>query len=135
MRVWRVAHENARTSGFPAGPYAYGGALDEATAERIDSMRWDHCGTRHPCPRDDSSLGDIAERERCGFNSREALDGWFDGWTKTLSECGFRIWVYDAPDWACRVGEHGQTLFVADEAVEVRTEPFTWAVEQLPLPA
>jgi hypothetical protein len=135
VRVWRVAHESARYKSFPAGPYSHGTELERETAERIDAMRWDHYDDRHNTPHSDPTLRLIQENERCGFDSREALDGWFDGWTKLLTECGFRVYVYDVPDWAARVGRHGQTLFVGDEAVEVKTEPFTWATEQLELPA
>ncbi|MER5894745.1 hypothetical protein [Streptomyces sp. NPDC001876] len=120
---------------FPAGPYCHGSELDSDTAERINDMRYAHCDDRHPSPHWDRTLNLIRDEERCGFNSREALDGWFEGFTKLLAECGFRVYVYDVPDWACRVGEHGQTLFVADEAVEMRTEPFAWTAEQLKLPA
>lgn len=124
MRVWRVAHESARVMSFPAGPYAYGTSLGEDTNERIDPMRWEHTDERHPCPSFDKTLRTIRPEERCGFDSREALDDWFDGWTTTLAECGFRVYTYDIPDWAVRVGALGQALFLADEAVEVGTEPF-----------
>jgi len=130
VRVWRVAHETARYLSFPAGPYSHGDSLGSETSERIDPMRHDHCDDRHPSPHWDRTLGGIDAHERCGFGSREALDGWFDGWTTLLVECGFRVYVYDVPDWACRVGEHGQTLFRDDEAVEVLTEPFVWTVGQ-----
>lgn len=98
-------------------------------------MRYEHSDDRHPSPHWDRTLSGISLDERCGFASRESLDGWFAGFTALLAECGFRVYVYDVPDWACRVGEFGQVLFRDVEAVELRNEPFVWTTKQLELPA
>ncbi|MGW3674660.1 hypothetical protein [Streptomyces sp. NPDC005166] len=83
-----------------------------------------HSRGTHPEPRRDPDLRGIDEHERCGFDSIDALDEWFDGWATALAGCGFVVTVYDVPDWAVRVGRHGQIVFDAAEAVEVDRYPF-----------
>ncbi|MEV8015667.1 hypothetical protein AB0O76_04770 [Streptomyces sp. NPDC086554] len=123
MKVWRVGHESALDCGFPSGPYTCKG-MDRTEANRLWGMADDHCNYTHPSPRADPLLRSIASHERCGFDSRDALNTWFDGWTETLNECSFVVWEYDVPDWAVRVGKFGQVVFIADEAVQVSRHSF-----------
>lgn len=133
MRVWRVAHESTLQRGFPAGPYNGGVELKDATRDVLSDMYGAHCDDDHPSPYWDLSLNGIGPSERCGFNSPDALYDWFAGWTAALDECGFRVWTYDVPEWACTVGTRGQVVFTADEAVEVSSEPLNIEPEQLTL--
>ncbi|WP_030240712.1 MULTISPECIES: hypothetical protein [unclassified Streptomyces] len=130
MRVWRVGHRSALDSGFPSGPYTAKG-LTDAQYGALSGMGWAHSDMQHPCPYADHRLRGIAKEERCGFDSREALNEWFDGWTEAMSEADFLVWEYDVPDWAVRVGGLGQVVFVAEEAVEISHHEFT--PEQLTL--
>lgn len=130
MRVWRVAHESVLYHGFPSGPYS-GGA--ELTASVRDDMYADHCDDDHPAPDADPKLRGIRDTQRCGFNSPDALYEWFAGWTAVLDASGFRVWEYDVPDWACKVGAKGQVVFTADEAIERGCEPLNLKPEQLTL--
>lgn len=130
MIVWRVGHKSALDSGFPSGPYTCTGLNDEDTS-RVWGMASEHSNATHPSPYADPALYGIASFERCGFDSREALNEWFDGWTDALEASGFVVWKYEVPDWAARVGRMGQVVFDAHEAVEVGS--FPWAPEQLTL--
>jgi hypothetical protein len=94
-------------------------------------MASDHSNTTHPSPYADPLLMGIQSYERCGFDSLDALNAWFDGWTEALADCGFEVWAYDVADWAVRVGAHGQVVFDAREAVELDRHEFT--PEQLAL--
>ncbi|QBZ73411.1 hypothetical protein SEA_HEATHER_41 [Streptomyces phage Heather] len=123
MKVWRVAHGTVTWCGFPTGPYSCGGLTEEAVKPLL-GMGLDHTPAKQPSPYEDRSIRGIDSTERCGFNSREALDEWFDGWTNELSACGFEVWEYDVPDSAARAGRRGQVVFVASEAVEIRHSPF-----------
>ncbi|MER7688336.1 hypothetical protein [Streptomyces sp. NPDC097610] len=69
----------------------------------------------------------MGDYERCGFDSLDALNAWFEGWGEALSECGFQVWEYEVPDWAVRVGAYGQALFHAEEAVEISAYEFTYS--------
>ncbi|MET8691759.1 hypothetical protein ABZV65_04340 [Streptomyces bauhiniae] len=81
-----------------------------------------HAAVTHPAPFFDDDLRTIQVHERCGFNSREALDCWFAGWTGPLSECGFRVWVYEVPDGDVRVGAvGGQVVFDPAHAELIET--------------
>ncbi|QAX94034.1 hypothetical protein SEA_EURATIS_39 [Streptomyces phage Euratis] len=126
MRVWRVGHRTALDNGFPSGPYTAKG-LTEDDYDRLRGMGWSHSDERHPSPYSDSGLRGIDSSERCGFDSAEALNQWFDEWTEKLAASGFTVWEYEVPDWAVRVGKFGQVVFRADEAVEVSTHEFTYA--------
>ncbi|AFU62229.1 hypothetical protein TG1_34 [Streptomyces phage TG1] len=129
--MWRVAHESARYNGFPAGPYACSDALPTRSVSILFHMGLEHSGTDHPSPYADPALRGIADFERCGFESREALNAWFDGWSEALDEAGMRVWVYDVPDWCARSGFAGQVVFDALEAVEV--DAYAFEPEQLSL--
>lgn len=134
MRVWRVAHESAQFEGVPAGPYACGAELPEGVAAKLHRMFEEHCDHEHPSPfHPDSGLRGINPNERCGFDSREALSDWFEGFLPLLAECGFRVYTYDAPDFACRVGFAGQTVFDKYEATELTAEPFALKPQQIAL--
>ncbi|MEU2760416.1 hypothetical protein [Streptomyces sp. NPDC007094] len=124
MKVWRVGHKSALDAGFPSGPYTCDGVPPEDTA-RMWGMASDHADGTHPTPHSDPALRDIHSHERCGFNGREALNAWFDNWTEALHESGFEVWAYEVPDWATRVGRHGQVVFSSREAVEVSRHSFT----------
>ncbi|MEU6684409.1 hypothetical protein [Streptomyces sp. NPDC046832] len=130
MKVWRVGHSTALDNGFPSGPYTAKG-MPHADYDRLRGMGFSHCDDRHPSPYADPALRGIDTTERCGFDSREALNAWFDGWTQALSEAGCVVWEYEVPDWAVRVGEFGQCVFMAAEAVETGRHNF--APEQLAL--
>ena len=130
MIVWRVGHKAALDSGFPSGPYTCTGMGEEDTS-RVWGMAGEHSNSTHPSPYADPALKGIRSYERCGFDSREALNTWFDGWTDALDESGFEVWTYDVPDWAVRVGAHGQVVFDHNEAREIRRGRFEH--EQLPL--
>lgn len=130
MKVWRVGHKSALDNGFPSGPYTCNGISGEHH-ERLWGMSCAHSYSTHPSPQADPLLRDIRSNERCGFDSREALNAWFDGWGHVLAECDFEVWAYEVPDWAVRVGRHGQAVFVAGEAVEFSRHEFT--PEQLEL--
>lgn len=124
MRVWRVGHGSALDSGFPSGPYTCRG-VREFDIERLWGMASDHSNSMHPSPHADPLLGGISDHERCGFDSREALNAWFDGWTDALAGCNFSVWEYDVPEWAARVGKYGQVVFDSYEAVEISRHEFT----------
>jgi len=123
MRVWRVAHKTATQNGFPSGPYN-GKGVPVEQYELLWSMGSDHSDAYHPSPYADPELHHIAAHERCGFNSLNALNKWFDGWVEALDGAGFAVYEYDVPDWAARVGRFGQVVFSADEAVEVSSHDF-----------
>ncbi|WTP74871.1 hypothetical protein OG778_23790 [Streptomyces sp. NBC_00184] len=124
MIVWRVGHGSALDSGFPSGPYTCTG-MPEASVSRLWGMASDHSNLTHPSPYADPALRSIAAHERCGFDSREALNNWFDGWAEALDEADFEVWSYTVPDWAARVGAHGQVVFSSHEAVELSRHKFT----------
>jgi hypothetical protein len=132
MKVFRVAHKEAMFDGFPAGPYACNSELPTSSVDALRDMRWDHCDDAHPSPLLDSTLGGIADWERCGFDSLEALYEWFDGWVERLIAAGFVMWVYEVPPDAVRVGKRGQAVFDKYDAVELDKAPLTTAV-QIPL--
>lgn len=111
LKVWRVAHSVAKFHDFPSGPYNRHGVSDLVDCTPLYDMSSDHTTYRHPAPHWDAKLQRIAPHERCGFDSHEALDRWFAGWTGPLAACGFRAWVYEVPDEYVRVGAHGQALF------------------------
>lgn len=134
MKVYRVAHHTAKFDGFPSGPYAYGDSLPDDDVARIDNMRWDHSDADHPSPTRDEQLDYfIADHERCGFDSLDALYTWFHNWTRALHESGFRLWVYEVPDYAVRVGAHGQALFDKYEAEMLSMHKLDLAPTQLAL--
>lgn len=124
MRVWRVAHSTARADGFPAGPYSHNGVIPSDASARLWAMADDHSYGTHPSPHADFALGWIDAHERCGFDSRDALNSWFDDWTTALAVSGFCVWEYEVPDDAVRVGRRGQAVFSALEAVEVGRHDF-----------
>ncbi|MFD3904114.1 hypothetical protein HXS80_15985 [Streptomyces sp. CB04723] len=124
MKVWRVGHKSALNSGFPSGPYTCAGVPDEA-CDRLWGMAGAHSNSTHPSPQADPLLRGIQPEERCGFDTCDALNEWFDGWTDVLHECGFEVWAYEVPDWAARVGRNGQVVFLANEAVEIGRHAFT----------
>jgi len=123
VKVYRVAHKSALESGFPSGPYAGKGVPDDS-AQRLWGMASAHSTMTHPTPYADPDLHHIAEHERCGFDSLDALNAWFDGWTDALAECEFVVWTYEVPEWALRVGRCGQVVFDSIEAVEVSSHEF-----------
>lgn len=133
MRVWRVAHESARYEGFPAGPYACSDTLPNEVNLTLSRMFEEHCNVEHPSPYADADLRGISAHERCGFDSREALDEWFSGFARVLSECGFRVYTYDVPDFVSRVGRAGQTVFDQYEAIELDVEPLSLKPQQTAL--
>ncbi|MFD7257797.1 hypothetical protein [Streptomyces sp. NPDC059874] len=134
MLVWRVAHESAEYKGFPSGPYACGESLPVGTRDRLEDMHYAHCGSHHPSPFNGySGLPGITEEQRCGFDSREALYEWFANFTAVLHECGFRVFVYDVPDFAAHVGNFGQTVFDKYEAIERSREDLDLTPAQIPL--
>ncbi|MEU8792192.1 hypothetical protein [Streptomyces sp. NPDC048643] len=92
-----------------------------------------HCAYSHPSPYADADLRGISSHERCGFDSREALSDWFEGFLPLLVECGFRVYTYDVPDFACRVGRAGQAVFDQYEAKELSVEPFALKPQQIAL--
>ncbi|MFJ8955604.1 hypothetical protein ACIRO1_36485 [Streptomyces sp. NPDC102381] len=124
MIVWRVGHSKALDDGVPSGPYTCKN-VDEKSSVRLWGMAGDHSNSTHPSPYADPLLRGIASYERCGFNSREALNTWFDGWIEALDSAGFEVWSYEVPDWAARVGRHGQVVFDGREAVEQSRHTFT----------
>lgn len=126
MRVWRVAHRTALDTGFPSGPYT-GCGVGTKEAERLWDMAGAHSNLTHPSPQADPKLQGMGDYERCGFDSLDALNAWFEGWGEALSECGFQVWEYEVPDWAVRVGAYGQALFHAEEAVEISAYEFTYS--------
>lgn len=119
-----MAHRTALESGFPSGPYQGRMKLSDRDSDRLWRMSISHADLSHLPPDADPKLVHISRYERCGFDSRDALSAWFDGWTNTLAECGFIVWEYDVPDWAARVGARGQVVFAAAEAVEVAQYEF-----------
>lgn len=122
MKVWRVAHKEATYNGFPSGPYACMETLPQEASDALEDMYGDHTDDSHKTPYGDGRLRGIRENERCGFNSREALDEWFAGWHETLDGHGFVVWVYEVDDDECRVGDNGQTVFNDAWADEIGTE-------------
>jgi hypothetical protein len=87
-------------------------------------MRWDHCDDRHPSPYWDDALESIRDEEHCAFDSREALDGWFEHeWRVMLFAYGFKVYEYEVP--GARVGEYGQALFRRDSATLIGTTDLT----------
>ncbi|MFE9026202.1 hypothetical protein ACFYOA_08055 [Streptomyces iakyrus] len=123
MKVWRVGHKTSRQLDFPSGPYTRRGVPREQS-ELLDGMGWSHGDDEHPSPSFDPALGGIALHERCGFDSREALNKWFDGWLVQLDMADFVVWAYEVPDSAARVGKHGQVVFSTTDATELGHEPF-----------
>ncbi|WP_433858212.1 hypothetical protein [Streptomyces kronopolitis] len=130
MRVYRVGHRTALDAGFPSGPYTCEG-LDPEHVVALWGMAGDHTNGSHPSPFADPLLKGIEPFERCGFDSREALDTWFEGWESRLDAAGFIVWEYDVPDWAARVGRNGQVVFNNFEAFERTRQLFK--VEDLTL--
>jgi hypothetical protein len=93
-----------------------------------------HSDAYHPSPSWDRELGYIFDHEHCGFNSREALYEWFADYTRVLSECGFRVFVYDVADEYVRVGSlGGQAIFDRCAAIEKSREDLDLAPAQLEL--
>ncbi|MFJ3084393.1 hypothetical protein ACIPJG_32205 [Streptomyces halstedii] len=123
MKVWRVAHSEARYQDFPSGPYIEEG-LPEKVDQNIDGMRWAHGDRSRPEPHHDASLQRILPRERCGFDSESALYEWFKGYEELLRENGFKVWVYEVPDDKVRVGNFGQALFDQDHLALVDSYDF-----------
>lgn len=117
MKVYRVGHKSALDFGFPSGPYTCEG-VPSADVGRMWGMAPAHASGTHPTPRADPLLNGIDSHERCGFDSLEALNRWFEGWGEALAESGFQVWMYEVPDWAVRVGKFGQAVFDGREAVE-----------------
>lgn len=122
MKVWRVAHKEATYEGFPSGPYACVETLPQETVDALEGMYDAHTDDAHMTPHRDGNLRGIREFERCGFDSRAALDEWFSGWHETLDEHGFIVWVYDVDDEEVRKGANGQLVFNDAWAVETDTE-------------
>ncbi|MBJ6623613.1 hypothetical protein H4N49_36775 [Streptomyces sp. DHE17-7] len=121
--MWRVGHGTALDQGFPTGPYTCRGLTAEQAAH-VWHMSTKHSYGTHPSPYADPALKMIANWERCGFDSADALEEWFSGWFDTLHEAGFRVWVYEVPEWAVRVGRRGQAVFDSGEAVEIESYEF-----------
>lgn len=115
MKVWRVAHETMTYLDFPAGPYVNGMDTD------VFYCMWNahDCNTSHPSPNSDYKLSGIDEAERCGFDSLEALNKWFEGFHDVLHSAGYLVFVYDVPAEDVRVGRHGQAVFPANSAIEI----------------
>lgn len=121
MKVWRVAHETATFDGFPSGPYACAETLPNDIVIALRPMFEGHCNMEHPSPYHDTALRGIAPFERCGFASLESLYEWFDRYTGTLDECGFKVYVYDVPGPFVRSGRNRQAVFAADRATLLET--------------
>lgn len=122
MKVWRIAHESATFDSFPSGPYASPETLPAYVGDSLTPMFSAHCDRAHPTPYSDRSLRGIDGLERCGFDSREALYEWFDGFTEVLDECGFRLFAYDVDDEHARLGAMGQIVFSRYHARELSRE-------------
>ncbi|MFE5621703.1 hypothetical protein ACFQ8S_06775 [Streptomyces virginiae] len=134
MLVWRVAHNEIEHKHFPAGPYACWESLPEDVYDALSKMHNAHCDVNHPSPYSYySGLYGIRPEERCGFNSREALYEWFANYTEMLDANGFRVFVYDVPDFAVQVGELGQVVFTAYEAIEKSREDLDLSPSQISL--
>ncbi|SFI81088.1 hypothetical protein SAMN05216275_10551 [Streptosporangium canum] len=122
MKVWRVAHKTLTYNGFPSGPYVSKGIPVEVQ-EGLARMNQAHTfDCEHPSPDSDGGLDGIRNHERCGFDSREALDEWFYGFTKDLHDYGFCVYTYDLPDRTVRVGRFGQVVFSVQYALETGVE-------------
>jgi hypothetical protein len=123
VKVYRVGHRTALDTGFPSGPYTCEG-LDPEDVVSLWGMAGDHTNATHPSPYADPALKGIDAHERCGFDSLDALNTWFEGWESRLDAAGFIVWEYDVPDWAARVGRSGQVVFNSHEAFERTRRPF-----------
>ncbi|MGY5131297.1 hypothetical protein ACWGJW_02555 [Streptomyces nigrescens] len=133
VKVWRVAHKRATFDGFPSGPYACAETLPRHVEDALHDMFVAHCDSDHPTPYADRGLRGIDGTERCGFESREALDAWFANFAGLLHECGFRVFAYDVPDDAARVGRCGQVVFSKWHATELERSELTLKPVQLEL--
>lgn len=131
MKVWRVAHATATFDGFPSGPYACAETLPNDIVTALRPMFEGHCDMEHPSPYHDTALRGIASFERCGFTTLESLYEWFDRYTQTLDECGFRVYEYDVPDEFVRVGKNRQAVFGAARAMLRDTFPLDLRPVQL----
>lgn len=124
MKIWRVMHPDVidPLSGLPIGPYK--ATPGEWNCHRV-AMGRAHIDSAHLCPFYDPKLEyHIDADEMCAFNSRYALDAWFDGWAERLQEAGFVVGCYEVPDSAIRVGGFGQAVFTALEARSLGCEPW-----------
>lgn len=132
MKVWRVAHRTETFVNFPVGPYFVDKkALPDGPDLTLYDMYMKHCDAEHPSPGWDYDLKYIRSDERCGFDSREALDEWFKGYHGVLDTCGFTVWVYESDEY--RVGSRGQVLFSALWARSLRNEDLDTVPVQLDL--
>lgn len=111
MHVYRVAHKKLTCEGLPSGPYVIYGLTPEVRSQLRQMEGAHNWCPRHPSPTSDPALGDIYPWQRCGFDSREMLHEWFQGFTKDLSDAGFAIYTYEVPDEVVKVGKFGQALF------------------------
>jgi hypothetical protein len=82
------------------GPYrGYDG-----TETKLEEMLCDHgldYRCNHPTPWEEPQIGSRMDDAdyRCGFHSMEQMMEWFDGWGDALAEYGFRVHVYDIPEF------------------------------------
>lgn len=130
MKVWRVAHESLRDGGHPVGPYM--AQLAEEDELDLEVMYKAHCDPNtHPTPGRCGQLDGILPEERCGFDSRFALDIWFDGYAELLARLGFQIYVYVVD--SARRGRQGQVLFDPEDAELLCTESLCSYTLQLEL--
>lgn len=136
MRVFRVGHATRTIRvddvRIPVGPYS-----DLSASDSLRDMVWSHsrpCAElHHPSPDFCPELRYIDLDEVCAFDSMPALLDWFESWHRTLAENGFRIWIYDVPDSAARVGTFGQVVFRPARARLVDVQDFELKDEQLTL--
>lgn len=85
VEVFRVEH--SRTG---EGPYNSASALHD--------MAYAHCDAAHPnLWHDFEDPYSITRDHFFAFDSREALDSWFDGWHRQLAARGFVVTTYRVP--------------------------------------
>ena len=118
MLVYRVAHATKKGEHqFPLGPYQ---GYDRSS--ELDEINWAHSGDDdHPTPSSDGIRG-MESTDFCALPSMGWLKKWFSGWFGILSKDDYRIWVYDVPSDAVKLG-YRQLVFDYRRAKLIRTEP------------
>jgi hypothetical protein len=74
-----------------------------------------HSSPTHPNPYSEGLLVHSLTSV-CGLASPERLLEWFDGWLSRFNDAGFRIRIYNSPDWWVQVGKK-QVVFNKSESI------------------
>lgn len=109
MLVYRVAHsvilDPNTGSRHPLGPYRARSEprLDAEIRNALNEMSWEHSDDAHPTPEQDGITFTMSHL--CAFTDTATLRKWFHGYLDLLNRGQFRVFVYDVPKRAVRMGD------------------------------